>query len=310
MTEEKKNTRSKKYKIEEQEIIVEEEIEEEPKSPSIIFKVIIILLILIATIFIYSFFICPKIFKTNEYKIESNLIPESFNGIKIVQFSDIHYGTTINKKQLDTIVKNINTLKPDIILFTGDLIDKNISPTEDIKNEIIESLKALNATLYKYAVYGNEDKEEIFDNIMNSIDFIILKNNAHLLYYHGTTPIEVFGFTPASTNPDYSIIGNSIDEIDPNSVYKIIIMHEPNPIDKMLSYNPNLIISGSTLGGIIKLPLIKPLILNEYNNKYYKAHYSINETEAYISNGLGTTDINARFNNNPSINFYRLYHTN
>lgn len=308
MSEEKKNTRSKRYKIEDTPIEIEETIEEEEKTHPLLIKTLVITLLVIFIILIYSFFICPKIFMTNEYKVESTLLPESFNGFKIVQFSDIHYGTTVNKDQLNKIVKDINKLKPDIILFTGDLIDKNISPTEDIKNEIIESLNALNASLYKYAVYGNEDTEEYFEDIMNNVGFITLKNSTQLLYYQGTTPIEIIGFSPMETNPDYNIINNPIEELDTTNLYKIVIMHEPNAIDNIISSNPSLVLCGSTLGGIIKLPFLKPLVLNEYNNKYYDNHYTIDNTELYISNGLGTTNINARFNSYPSINFYRLYH--
>ena len=310
MTEEKKNTRSEKYEDKEKEKEIEtEEVEEESSHP-LLFKTILIISFLIILILIYSFLICPKIFKTNEYKVESSLLPENFNGLKIIQLADIHYGTTVNKEQLNKIVKNINILKPDIIVFTGDLIDKNISPTEDIKKEIIDSLGALNASLYKYAVYGNEDKEEYYEEIMNNINFTILKNEGKLLFYKGTQPIEIIGFNTIETNPDYSIISNPVDEIDTSNLYKIIITHESNAVDSLMTYNPDLILTSSTLGGVIKLPFIKPLVLNEYNNKYYEEHYTINTTEVYVSNGLGTTTINARFNNNPSINFYRLYHLN
>ena len=305
MTEDKKNTRSKKYEpVKEKE--VEEIEEEEYTSHPLLIKTIITILVLFTLVLIYSFLICPKIFQTKEYKVESNLLPTTFHGLKIIQLSDIHYGTTVNKEQLNRIVKNINTLKPDIIVFTGDLIDKNISPNEDIKNEIIEALKPLKASLYKYAVYGNEDKQENYEEIMNSIDFITLKNEARLLFYKGNEPIEIIGFNPMETNPDYSIINNPIEEIDTTNLYKIVIMHEPNALDNILPSNPNLVLSGSTLGGTINI--VKPLILNDYNNKYYKDHYKINNTELFVSNGLGTTNINLRFNNNPSINFYRLYH--
>jgi predicted MPP superfamily phosphohydrolase len=309
MTEDKKNTRTKRYQEEKPKEEIEIEEDKEFSHP-LLFKCIIAFSFLVVLILIYSFLICPKIFKINEYKVESTLLPENFNGLKIIQLADIHYGTTINKKQLDKIVKNINLLKPDIIVFTGDLIDKNISPTEDIKKEIIESLGALNASLYKYSVYGNEDKEEYYEEIMNNTGFTILKNEGKLLFYKGNNPIEIIGFNPIDTNPDYSIITNPVDEIDTTNLYKIIITHESNTIEKLMTYNPDLILTSSTLGGVIKLPFLKPLILNKYNDKYYEEHYTINTTEVYVSNGLGTTNINARFNNNPSINFYRLYHLN
>ena len=109
------------------------------------------------------------------------------------------------------------------------------------------------------------------------------------------------------TNPNYTILTNLVDEIDTTNFYKIVLTHEPDTIDNFINYNPDLVFSGHTLGGLIKLPFIKPLFLPENNKKYYEDHYKINNTELYISNGLGTSAITARFNNHPSINFYRLY---
>jgi predicted MPP superfamily phosphohydrolase len=74
-----------------------------------------------------------------------------------------------------------------------------------------------------------------------------------------------------------------------------------------LWYNPNIIFSGHTLGGSIKLPFAKPLFLPNNSTNYYLDHYKLKETELYISNGLGTSGINARLNNHPSINLYRFY---
>ena len=305
MSEEVKKTRSKKYEIDNVEVEVEEEQIEEKKEHPILMRICLTIGAIFILFCIYSFIICPSLLKVREYKVESNLLPSSFDGIKIVQLADIHYGTTINKKQLDKIVKRINELNPDIIFFTGDLIDKNIVPTETIQEEIIESLKNLNCSLYKYAVIGNEDDQETFNNLMEQTNFIVLNNETKLLYYKDKTPIAITGFNNISSNPVYSEINNPIDDIDVSTLYHIVIFHESDAIDSILEYNPNLVLSSATLGG--KINFIKPLFLPDTADKYYDEYYRLNETDLYVSNGLGTTGVNLRFNNVPSFNFYRLY---
>lgn len=272
--------------------------------------IFIILTLIIVSLICYSRFIEPKIIITKEYKIESNKIPNSFHGLKIVQFSDIHYGTTIDLDQLNKIVDDINKLKPDLIFFTGDLFDKNIIISNEDKTNIINTLKRLNCTLYKYAIYGDEDLNyPFYEEIMDLSGFKLLNNENTLLYYEDNIPIDIIGFNCLSTNPNYTIVTNYIDNYDTTNVYKIVLTHETNSIDNFITYNPDLVLAGDTLGGLINIPFLKPLILNDNSNKYYKDYYHINNTDIYISNGLGTSKVNSRFNNYPSISLFRLYKT-
>lgn len=292
--------------------INEPSIEQTPKTKNKKLKNILTFIIILIILFIiYARYICPKFINVKEYKIESNIIADSFHGLKIIHFSDLHYGTTVDTKQLNKIVNKINELKPDIIFFTGDLINKNINITAENKNEIIDALKKLNPTLYKYAIYGDEDYEnEYYNEIMNLADFKILNNESTLLYYEDNIPIEIIGFNIIDSNPNYTIVTDYIDELDTSNYYKIVLIHEPDSLDNFINYNPNLILSGHSLGGLIEIPGFKPLFLNKNSQKYYQDYYKINNTDIYISNGLGTSNINYRFNNTPSFNLYRLYKTN
>lgn len=307
-----KVTRSNKYnkeiKTKKEEII--EEDNEEKKDHPLLKRILIYIIIFFIILISYCCFIETSLVNIKEYKIESTIIPDSFHGLKIVHFSDIHYGTTINKKQLERIINNINDLKPDVIFFTGDLIDKNITTTPEIEEELKSSLSKLECTLYKYAIYGNEDyNNEKYKEIITSSNFILLDNESKLLYYKDKTPIEITGFNSTDTQPNYTILTNMIDEIDTTNLYKIVLTHEPDSIDNFIIYKPNLVLSGHSLGGLIKVPFLKPIFLQNNAKTYYEDYYNLNNTNLYISNGLGTSGINARFNNRPSINFYRIYKT-
>lgn len=324
MTEEKLKTRSSRYQ---EEIEVEdveetptrnesqktsskkqiEETKKEKKSHPLLNRIILSIIIIFIAIAAYSTLIEPKLLIVKEYKIESKEIPESFHGLKIVHFSDIHYGTTINKKQLSKIVDKINELKPDIVVFTGNLLDANIDLTETAKEDVITALNKINCSLYKYAIYGNEDLDnKDFKNIMTKTNFIILDNKSVPLYYKGTTPILITGYNPIISSPNYEITN---EDPEVNSYYEITLTHEPDALDNFISQNPNLVLSGHSLGGIVDLKFTKPLFLQEHSKKYFEDYQKVKNTELYISNGVGTNSFNMRLLNPPSINLYRLYKT-
>jgi predicted MPP superfamily phosphohydrolase len=324
MTEERQKTRSSRYQeeikvedVEESPIQNEsqntsskkqiEETKKEKKSHPLLNKIILSIIILFIAIAAYSTLIEPKLLIVKEYKIESKEIPESFHGLKIVHFSDIHYGTTINKKQLSKIVDKINELKPDIVVFTGNLLDANIDLTETAKEDVITTLNKINCSLYKYAIYGNEDLDnKDFKNIMTKTNFIILDNKSVPLYYKGTTPILITGYNPIISSPNYEITN---EDTEVNSYYEITLTHEPDALDNFISQNPNLVLSGHSLGGIVDLKFTKPLFLQEHSKKYFEDYQKVKNTELYISNGVGTNSFNMRLLNPPSINLYRLYKT-
>src|SRR5690625_2687813 len=72
----------------------------------------------------YAHKIEPILLQIKQEKIISNKIPESFEGFTIVQFSDTHIGFQYTTDQLDKLVQKINRVKPNAIVFTGDLIDE------------------------------------------------------------------------------------------------------------------------------------------------------------------------------------------
>ena len=89
-----------------------------------ILTIIFILLIILFITLIYSRFIGTTILETNEIVI-TDTINDSYNGLKIVHFSDLHYKKVITEDKVKEIIKEINKIKPDLVIFTGDLINKD-----------------------------------------------------------------------------------------------------------------------------------------------------------------------------------------
>ena len=274
---------------------------EREKKGSSLLKFFKILLLIGVLIFMYARFIGTRFFNIKEYAIYDTVLPETFDGLKIVHLTDIHYGTIVNAKNLTNIVNQINQLKPDIVVFTGDLYDESIVLNDKIVNEIVTCLKNINSTLGKFAVAGNHDySNDLFAQIITDSGFTYLENSSQIIYDENNTPLEIIGFDDAwKGNPNYNIpLSNN---------YKIVLVHEPDEISKILPLNVNLVLAGHSHGGQIRLPFIGALYTPNGSKNYKNDYYEFTNTKMYISYGIGTSVLKIRLFNQPSINFYRLY---
>lgn len=279
----------------------EKETKETKENKSHIF---IYILLIIGLIIIYSRYIATTGIQIEEYSVINNKIPESFKGFKVVHFSDLKYGSTTDQKYLKKLVNKINELNPDIIIFTGDLISSNYKLTDNDKKSIIENLNKLDPKIDIYSIRGDNDINETYNSIITQTKIIEINNLNKLIYYKGDTPIMLIGL-------DDSINGNqSLDmafNYEENNYYKILIAHEPDTYEKIKDKNIDLFLAGHSLNGQVRLPFIGSIYTPTGAKKYYDSKYKIDNTEIYISNGLGTSKIPYRLNNRPSINLYRFY---
>jgi len=288
------------------------------KSKKTYHKLILTLITITAIIcsfLLYSRFISTKGLVVREYKIVNEKITDNFHGLKIVHISDIHYGTTICKEELEKIVEKINILKPDIVVLTGDLLDETIEMPKNYEKDIIETLSKIDTTIGKYAINGNHDYEfKNFNTIIEQSGFINLNDNYDQIYKDGNNYILLTGIS-TNMHGDKQLeeklegpttLLTTIPEEEKNNIYKILLTHEPDIIDDIQSIDFDLILAGHSHNGQVRLPFVGAIVTPEYSKKYYEEHYTIDNTELYISGGLGTSTIKFRFFNKPSINLYRI----
>lgn len=269
-----------------------------------ILKIFITMLILIILLLLYSRFIGTIGLNTKEYTIEDNNISNDFDGIKIVHFSDIHYKKIITKDRIDKIINEINLINPDIVIFTGDLIDQDSEINEDDITYLKKVLSKINAKYGKYSVIGNHDYSidiEILRSIYKESNFNLLENSYDIIYGKDNNKLYIGGI---STGAFSDTVLNKM-KYDEES-YKIIILHEPDYTDEIISLNPNLILGGHSHNGQVNIPYLKKYFVPTGSKKYYDEHYLVNNTNLYISSGIGVSRYNFRLFNHPSINFYRI----
>jgi len=281
-----------------EDIDLEEKIKNRKEIVLNIIKIIILIIVLFILFFFINKYINTGIIKVNEHRIINEKIPDNFNGIKIIQVSDIKYGSNINNDDINKLVKIINERKPDIVLYTGNLIDNEYKLDSKEREKIINNLQKIDASLGKYAVYGDEDKED-FMTIMNHSGFTILNNSKDLIYNEGNTPINLVGLDVYSK----SNLNEAFKDIN-NSFYTIVIANSDYYVDDLIKFKPNLILVGGNCNGYIRLPGIGGLIRGEH--KYTNPYYEKDGIKIYVSSGIGTDSIGIRFNNLPSINFFRI----
>ena len=273
------------------------------KNPFI--KLLTYLFLIGAAIILYSHFFGTKGLEIREYAITNDNIPLSYDGFKIVHFSDLHYGTTIKDNEMKHLIKTINELKPDLVVFTGDLIDRNYQINDENIEKLASELNEIEASLGKYIITGNHDKNPGYSKVLEKIDYTFLDNKNEFIYYKGNTPIILVGL---ADNLEFDMkIDEAFNYENENGYYTILLLHEPDIIDMLKDKKIDLVLSGHSHNGQVRLPFIGKIYTPIGSKKYYDEKYELDNTMMYISGGLGTSMAEFRFMCKPSFNFYRLY---
>ena len=281
--------------------IADEILEEERKLRNKkIFKILMWIFIPLFIIFTVSYTCLRYIgnigIVVREYPVYSDDINEELNGLKIVQFSDIHYGKNSSIKDVKKLVNLINEINPDIVIFTGDLIDEEYIISNDDKESIMSEFNRITSNIGKFAIRGEEDFDD-FKDIFDNSNFTILENKIEKIYI-GKSTINLIAVDDAYSKEELTLS-------DAN--YSIGVIHKPDLADQVIDdYEPNMIIAGHSHNGQVILPLIGPVIKKEGAKKYISSHYDIDGIPLYISGGLGNSYYPFRLLNHPSINLYRL----
>ncbi|MDY6967092.1 MAG: metallophosphoesterase [Spirochaetota bacterium] len=188
--------------------------------------------------------------------IEEVLIPfpgltKDFNNLRIVQISDLHIGITIKRNFVQRVVDQVNSLSPDIIVITGDIVDRSVA---HLKNDV-SPLSELSSSYGTYFVTGNHEYYSGVESWLlkfKELGFTIL-NNEHAIIKHRKSHILLAGVTDYSgsrfsenhnSDPQAAILGS------PNKCdIKILLAHQPRSIFNAASAGFDLQISGHTHGG-------------------------------------------------------------
>ena len=283
--------------------------EKEKKKGGKLLSIFLLLVVIVVTIFLYAKYTGIKGLIVKEYRVKSEILTNNFSGLKIIHFSDLLYKSTVDKEDVKNLIKRINELKPDIVVFTGDLINKNAKINNEDIEFLEEELESISAKVGKYAIYGDEDYSiESYKTIMEKSKFKILNNSYDEIFYKNNESMFIIGL-PSSLKEEIKLEDafNFYKE-DEKRKFIIVLVHDGKTIRFLdeSTYEVDLVLGGHSLNGSIVIPYYGGIFIDDGAYKYYQEHYSKGITDIYISSGIGTNKYPYRIFNKPSFNLYRL----
>ncbi|MDP6909051.1 MAG: metallophosphoesterase, partial [Flavobacteriales bacterium] len=253
-------------------------------------------------------------------------LPKAFDGLKVVQISDLHLGSFNNNfEPMEEAVQMINDLNPDYIVFTGDMV--NAEPTE--AEPWIEIFTKLKAKSGKYAVLGNHDygwergttipeeqKTVISQGVAEMIrrmDFEMLMNQHAILEKNGEkiglVGVENWGYTPEGWFPTRGDYEKSIEGME-NVPFKVLLSHDPTHFDHHIleKTDVDLTLSGHTHGGQmgISIPGLFEISAAKLFYKRYAGLYKEAKQYLYVNRGMGYLIFPGRVGMPPEITLHEL----
>ncbi|MCY8580404.1 metallophosphoesterase [Bacillus haynesii] len=253
----------------------------------------------------YARYLEPHMLETNLIPIRHRLIPKGFDQFRIVQFSDTHLSEYFTADELSNVVSQVNALSPDLIVFSGDLIDKPHRYREH--ERAVNALKKLSAPYGKLAIFGNHDHggygTKVYQTLMTSAGFRVLRNDLMKLELIDGSVIEIASLDDLMLgSPDYEGILSKLSE----KAFSILLVHEPDAALTAKQFPVNLQISGHTHGGQIQIPVFGPLITPPYGEIYTEGMYETAGMKIYVNRGIGSTRLPLRFLSKPEITVFQL----
>jgi predicted MPP superfamily phosphohydrolase len=242
--------------------------------------------------------------QTKHVQLSYSNLPDSFSGLRIIQFSDVHLGNFYSLTQLRKAVIHINQLQPDLIFFTGDLYDSEQGIASD---DCIPVLSELSAYYGKWAVLGNHDYlsgAKKINHLLQNSGFTVLKNSHQKIECKGKH-INIMGqddWLRGTPNLPKALKGLNADD------FTISLVHEPDFADVAASFPIDLQISGHSHGGQVRIPWIGPIVTTKKGRKYVKGLYQIqgSRLQVYANSGLGMTFLPIRFYCRPEVTVFTL----
>ncbi|MDQ0196727.1 metallophosphoesterase [Paenibacillus wynnii] len=229
-------------------------------------------------------------------------LPSAFNGIKVVHFSDTHLGFNKDADDLSALVADIEKEAPDLICFTGDIVD---SESSDLI-AAVPVLARLSAPLGKFAIFGNHDYKHTdqLAQLFKEAGFRLLRNESSLIK-RGNEVIAVAGLEDLlHGKPDPQATVKNI----PEGTFTLLLMHEPDYADTAEAYPFNLQLSGHSHGGQIRLPLLGALFTPYGSQKYIAGLYytEAKKMPVYVNRGFGETYMPFRLLCRPELTVFTL----
>jgi uncharacterized protein len=237
-------------------------------------------------------------------------LPSSFHGFRIAQLSDIHLDEFTEPYFLEHIVHRVNSLAPDLVVVTGDFVTRGSLTFLNSRHaayrcaEILSKLKAPQV----YTILGNHDvsvSAPLVIGALRSAKIPVLVNE-HVPIERASSRFWLCGSDDAGTrHPDLDL---TLPEKPDGPV--ILMVHEPDYADTVLQHPRgklvDLMLSGHSHGGQVRIPFYGPLILPPMGEKYVMGNFRLGQMQLYVNRGIGSVGLPFRFDCPPELTMHTL----
>lgn len=262
----------------------------------------IIKLVLLVLILLVFFYCQNNWLGTSHITYKSEKIPAAFDGMSILQISDLH-NKEFGKDNIN-LVKKVESMNPDIIVITGDIIDSS-KTNIDVAVKLVEELVKISPTYY---VSGNH---EVYSR---KYDLILEKLHATgaIIMDQQMTPITKDGqsiYLYGLPDSDHYIFANKehLESLN-TEAFNILLSHRPELLDYYANLGVDLVFSGHAHGGQFRLPLVGGLVAPNqgFFPKLTAGMHTQDNTSLIVSRGLGNSIIPVRIFNRPELVLVKL----
>jgi hypothetical protein len=251
----------------------------------------------------------------HEMSIETRTIhlerlPDAFRGMRIVQISDFHFAEYTEAFFLREMVHAVNRLRPDMVVLTGDFVSYGPLSRAYARRHMPECASILSGIEcpLRYGSLGNHDAIVGPPYVIGPLkeNGIPVLYNGHLALERGGQRVWLAGLGSACEHQ--SDAAKAIPASIRASGEPLILMaHEPDILPSIArQYRPDLMLSGHTHGGQVRLPFVPPIFLPPLGRNYVEGLFQYGPTQLYVNRGIGTVGIPFRFFCPPEITVITL----
>ena len=229
-------------------------------------------------------------------------IPAAFEGYKILQVSDLQ--NKVFGREQKPLLNKINASAPDIIVITGDLLDRHEGRT-DVESAM-EFIHEIINTAPVYFVSGNHEHqsgewETLLGELVDA-GVTVLENGKSIIEKNGET-ITILGLADKRVNQHYDKILHTLMAGQEDS-FNILLSHRPELFETYVKENIDLAFTGHAHGGQIIIPFLRQGIFAPHQGffpKYTEGMHEKDGTVMVVSRGLGNSSFPFRIFNRPEL---------
>ena len=234
---------------------------------------------------IYGFWIEPHKIKVSFQTFRTGKLKKD-NHFTMMHLSDLHLEKTSKREK--QLLELLQKIKPDILLFSGDFLNLSYIRNEKAIKEAGDLVGKWTAPLGVFCVSGSPavDQPEAVERILHSTQTVYLNNNLTQVNINGDI-IDLYGLSCTHMPHIDSEILRSINHKDSKNL-KILLFHSPDLAPDAVEAGMDIMLSGHTHGGQVRIPFIGALVTGSlYGKRFEAGPYELEQMRLYVSRGIG-----------------------